>query len=58
MSPGDDLAPGDAVHLVGDEWWGYVVEIVKKWRLEGARVIWTHTGEISWTPLSCLEKVD
>lgn len=54
LSPAD-LAPGDAVRLYGSDDWGHVVEVVHRWDLDGARVLWTGTGEISWTPLVCLE---
>ena len=48
------LAVGDVVRLRGDDPWGTVVEVCYKWSHDGARVLWTGTGEIMWAPLNCL----
>ena len=37
--------------------WGVVVEVCVKFGHEGARVMWTHDGSISWAPFLCLEYV-
>jgi len=49
-----DLGPGDVVKLWDSDEWGHVVEVVHRWEWDGARVLWTSTGDISWTPLLCL----
>ena len=48
------LAVGDVVRLRDDDLWGTVIEVCYKWSHDGARVLWTGSGEIMWAPLNCL----
>ena len=54
-NPERALVVGDVVRLRGDDPWGIVVEICHKWKHDGARVMWTGSGEIAWAPLHCLK---
>lgn len=46
---------GDTVREI-DAWeWGNVVEVCERHGILGARVLWTGTGDISWTPFQCIE---
>ncbi len=46
---------GNFVRLNESDYFGVIEEVIEKYGHWGARVMWTSYGEISWTPLVCIE---
>jgi hypothetical protein len=54
-SPLSNFDRGDVVTLVDTNFFGTIIELKSRYGHRGARVLWTSTGEIAWTPLRCIE---